>query len=149
MSERTLIFLRSLDTIALAAKKSGFGSEYINGYGGKLETGESVEDAALRELMEEATVRAEKEDLQKIGVVHFYFPNSKHDQTVHWFFLEKWHGTPQETEEMFAPEWFALDDLPVDKMWPADSDLLAEMQKKFVEAKVYFSEKGVDRIEYL
>ncbi|CAN0403706.1 unnamed protein product, partial [Ectocarpus sp. 8 AP-2014] len=44
--------------ILLGMKKRGFGEGKWNGFGGKVESGESVEEAAKRELMEEAGLTA-------------------------------------------------------------------------------------------
>lgn len=44
----TLIIVRNEDEILLGFKKRGFGVGKWNGFGGKVETGESITDAAVR-----------------------------------------------------------------------------------------------------
>ena len=44
--------------LLLGRKKRGFGEGKWNGFGGKLEPGETVEEAAVRELQEESGVTA-------------------------------------------------------------------------------------------
>lgn len=43
------------DQVLLAMKKKGFGEGWWNGYGGKVEAGETVEAAMVRELREESS----------------------------------------------------------------------------------------------
>lgn len=35
---------------------------------------------------------------------------------MHVFMAQKWLGTSKESEEM-RPEWFTLDNIPLDQMW--------------------------------
>ena len=44
----TLAFVRRQEEILLGYKKRGFGAGNWNGFGGKVETGETIEDAAKR-----------------------------------------------------------------------------------------------------
>jgi 8-oxo-dGTP pyrophosphatase MutT (NUDIX family) len=53
---RTLLFLITEDKILLAMKKRGFGTGKWNGVGGKIESGESLEAALVRECQEEIGV---------------------------------------------------------------------------------------------
>ena len=46
--------------VLLGEKLRGFGTGYFNGFGGKVEPGESVEEGAHRELLEEAGITAPK-----------------------------------------------------------------------------------------
>src|SRR3989344_243389 len=61
--------------VALAAKKPKLGSggqwSYVNGYGGKVEPGQSPQDSALEELMKESGVNALAHYLQNRGYIDF------------------------------------------------------------------------------
>ena len=52
--------------VLLGLKKRGFGKDKYNGLGGKQEPSETIIDAAVRELREEADMRTTPESLTKI-----------------------------------------------------------------------------------
>ena len=103
--------------ILLAMKKRGFGAGKWNGVGGKLETGETVEEAAKREAWEEIGVTIT--DMEKFGVIDFTFQEGSDPMEVHIFKVNQFDGAPAETEEM-KPEWFDVDKIPFADMWPDD-----------------------------
>src|SRR5579863_136083 len=100
----TLILIRKGDKILLGRKKRGFGMGKWNGFGGKVQPGESIEDATKRELFEEADISVNT--MQKIGVLEFAWKGKEDDiLQVHSFTSSDFSGEPAETEEM-KPEWF-------------------------------------------
>ncbi|KAI8329275.1 NUDIX hydrolase domain-like protein, partial [Choanephora cucurbitarum] len=115
----TLVLVLNEDkaSILLGMKKRGFGANKFNGFGGKVEQGETIEDGAKRELMEESEIEAL--DLQKQGLLLFTFEGDPLALETHIFVAKQYQGQPKETEEM-KPEWFALDAIPFDKMWSDD-----------------------------
>ena len=114
----TLCMVTKEGKILLGMKKRGFGVGRWNGFGGKVEPSESIEDAAKRELLEESGVVAEK--LAEVGVLEFAFQNDPKVLEVHIFRIEQFHGELVESDEM-KPEWFDFDAIPYDQMWPDDS----------------------------
>ena len=54
-------------------KKRGFGAGKWNGYGGKLNDGESPEQAVAREIQEESGIIVPEQNLIKLGCINFYF----------------------------------------------------------------------------
>jgi mutator protein MutT len=115
----TLLYLQKEDCILLALKKRGFGKGKWNGVGGKIESGESIESAVIRECQEEIGVTPE--DLQKVGYLIF---NEHHDgerklMQIHVYTASDWQGEITESEEM-KPEWFEAKNIPYEQMWPAD-----------------------------
>ncbi|MFA4907657.1 MAG: 8-oxo-dGTP diphosphatase [archaeon] len=127
--------------ILLGMKKRGFGSGKWNGFGGKLKENESLQQAAVRELLEETGLRTSKESLEKVGEFKFGFPKKKEwDQVVHVFVLRDWQGEPQESGEM-RPEWFAFSEIPYESMWKDDEIWLPKvLEGKKLRAEFRFSE---------
>ncbi len=114
----TLCFVVKEDKILLGMKKRGFGAGRWNGFGGKVEVGESIEAAAKRETKEESGI--EISEMQEVGIHEFEFHDKRGDiLEVHVFRVDKWQGEPRETEEM-RPQWFTTDAIPYDEMWPDD-----------------------------
>ena len=56
----TLVAVLKENNILLGMKKRGFGEGRWNGFGGKVETGETIEEGAKRELKEEIYPSTEK-----------------------------------------------------------------------------------------
>lgn len=113
----TLCIVHRPPRVLLGMKKRGFGVGKWNGFGGKIREGETIEEAARRELQEEAGIIAA--DLEPAGVCEFVLVNEPHPLEVHIFRVSDFDGEPAESEEM-APQWFAEHEIPFDRMWPDD-----------------------------
>ncbi|MFA4871886.1 MAG: 8-oxo-dGTP diphosphatase [Patescibacteria group bacterium] len=114
----TLCLIRNGDQVLLGMKKRGFGAGRWNGFGGKLQEGESIEEATKREVLEECglTVKA----MELVGVFDFEFAlKPEWNQTVHLFRGDEFEGELAESEEM-KPQWFHKNEIPLDSMWPDD-----------------------------
>jgi 8-oxo-dGTP diphosphatase len=106
--------------ILLAMKKRGFGEGKWNGMGGKVEEGEDIVQAAIRETEEEVGVTPLNPE--RVGFFHFKLLKdgelaTEHDCNV--YIATEWEGEPTETEEM-RPQWFKLDAVPYGAMWVTD-----------------------------
>lgn len=113
----TLLFLRRTHEVLLAMKKRGTGEGYWNGVGGKVDEGESIEAATIRECQEEIGVLPV--GLEKVAIIDFQIPSREFHNVAHVYVCTEWEGEPVETEEM-APKWFTLDAIPYDSMWADD-----------------------------
>lgn len=117
---RTLLFLRSSDQLLLAMKKRGFGEGKWNGVGGKIEEGESLEDALVRECIEEIGVTPNS--WTAVGELDFVQDAETEDpwhMFVYAYMCDDWEGEPAESEEMM-PKWFHIEDIPYGDMWGDD-----------------------------
>ena len=103
--------------VLLGYKKRGFGTGKYTGIGGKIEPGETVRAAAVREMHEETGVVISPQDLVDAGHLTFYFPaRPQWNLTTRIFVGHRWEGEPIETGEI-RPVWFEIDHLPFDAMW--------------------------------
>ena len=141
MKHCTLCYVCDGSKILLGVKKRCLGAGNYNGFGGKVEQNETVEQGAIRELREECGIIAES--VKKQAELSFSFPHKPEwTQIVHVFVAVKWSGTPVETEEM-APAWFEVSKIPYDKMWVSDPHWLPHvLDGKFVTGRVVFSPDG-------
>lgn len=114
----TLVLIESDGKVLLGMKKRGFGEGRWNGFGGKLAWGETIQEAAVREVEEETQVQVQA--ITQVGLLTFSFES---DPTlvleVHVFKTNSFQGEPTETEEM-KPQWFLSHEIPYDDMWPDD-----------------------------
>lgn len=112
----TLLFVVSQGRILLIDKKRGHGAGLVNGPGGKLETGETPVQCAVREVEEETGVHPLGARL--VGELHFQYSNG---DTVHGyaFRADAYRGTLIETDEA-KPFWVRFDEIPYDDMWDDD-----------------------------
>ncbi|XP_028395490.1 7,8-dihydro-8-oxoguanine triphosphatase-like [Dendronephthya gigantea] len=138
----TLAFVLDAGRILLGMKKRGFGAGRWNGFGGKVDPGESIEDAAKRELSEECNLKTNK--LDQVGILKFEFVGQPQILEVHVFKTSKYEGTIQESEEM-RPQWFEIDQVPFKEMWP-DDDLWFPMMLNDEKFEGYFKFEGHDKI---
>ena len=103
--------------VLLGYKKTGFGAGKYTGIGGKVEAGETIEQAAAREVREETGLILAERDLRPMGRVTFVFPaRPEWDQEVFIFTALNWQGDPVESAEI-APGWYEPARLPFRRMW--------------------------------
>ncbi|MCK4387049.1 MAG: 8-oxo-dGTP diphosphatase [Candidatus Pacebacteria bacterium] len=114
----TLCIIHNHSRVLLGMKKRGFGTGRWNGFGGKVERGETIEEATVREIKEEAGIQIEGK-LEKMGILDFEFQKNPEILEVHIFRAKKFSGEPTESEEM-RPQWFRVDEIPYKEMWPDD-----------------------------
>ncbi len=112
----TLVFVLRGEEILLIDKKRGLGKGKINGPGGKVDPGESVEACAIRECREELGIVVR--DLEQLGEHRFQFVDG---YSIHCFVYRtaRFEGTPTETVEA-APRWTPVDAIPYDRRWEDD-----------------------------
>ncbi|XP_041736534.2 7,8-dihydro-8-oxoguanine triphosphatase isoform X2 [Coregonus clupeaformis] len=138
----TLVLVVQPGRVLLGMKKRGFGAGKWNGFGGKVQSGETIEEAARRELQEESGLTVDA--LDKIGNIKFEFIGETELLDVHVFRADNYNGEPTESDEM-RPQWFDSDKIPFSQMWVDDVLWFPLMlqKKKFLG---YFKFLGHDLI---
>ncbi|OGI95845.1 hypothetical protein A2917_01170 [Candidatus Nomurabacteria bacterium RIFCSPLOWO2_01_FULL_42_17] len=149
----TLCIVHQHPRVLLGMKKRGFGAGRWNGFGGKIADGESIEDAARREIEEEAGIKIK--NINKVGIIHFEFKGNPEILEVHIFKGDDFIGEPRESEEM-KPQWFYIDEIPFAEMWPDDIHWMPLFLKdKKFKGRFLFGEsdiileKELEEVEYL
>ena len=112
-----MLYIIQNERVLLILKKRGLGSGLFNGVGGKVERGETIEEAVIRECIEE--VRVKPLNLKWMGLLEFYNNNELYGY-VHVYTANSYEGEPRETDEA-KPIWFRFDEIPYDKMWGDDT----------------------------
>ena len=115
--EATLLFVVEPKRVLLMHKKRGLGAGKVNAPGGRLESGETPEQCAIREVQEELCVTPT--GLSKRGELSFQFVDG-YSIFVHVFLANGHLGVPAETDEA-RPRWTALDAIPYAEMWADDA----------------------------
>ncbi len=115
----TLFFILEPTRVLLGMKKRGFGAGKLNGFGGKVESGESISLAAIRELKEEAGITPVCARQQ--AVVYFELEGSPVIFEVHLFVANEFTGVVTESEEM-KPVWYDRQKVPFELMWKDDAE---------------------------
>ncbi|MER7771536.1 NUDIX domain-containing protein [Kitasatospora sp. NPDC096140] len=92
---------------------TGYADGMLNLPSGKVERGESVEEAAVREAFEEVGVKIDPADLHPVHVVHHRNPEG--NARIGWFFATtRWEGRPHNAEptKCAGLTWANPDHLP-------------------------------------
>ncbi|KAG0055019.1 Nudix (Nucleoside diphosphate linked moiety X)-type motif 1 [Gryganskiella cystojenkinii] len=134
--------------ILLGYKKRGFGAHLWNGFGGKVEPGETPKEGAIRELEEEAGITVKDEKMKKAGLLLFLFEHDPVGLETHVYTANEYEGEIRECDEM-RPQWFDFADIPYDQMWEDDRLWLPKLldgQDPFF-GRVYLKRKAMSAEE--
>lgn len=136
----TLCIIHQHSKILLGMKKRGHGEGKWNGFGGKVEEGETIEEGAIREMKEESGVEIKK--MNKLGILEFEYQDGSGNMEVHIFYVKEFKGSPIESEEM-RPKWFDINEIPYNQMWSDDKYWLPIfLDKKKFKGKFFFNKSN-------
>ena len=121
-----LCFVIRDSQILLIRKKRGLGAGKINGPGGRLEPGETAEQAAIRETQEEIGVTPT--GLEHVGELFFQFLDG-YKLHVAVFAASGCEGSLIETDEA-TPIWTDIGRIPYEEMWQDDPHWLPLVVKR-------------------
>ena len=99
--------------LLLTRRRGSYGDGMWHLPSGKLDAGESVLDAAVREAREEVGVLIDPVDFQHVHTVHATAADQEPRLGL-FFETRRWEGEPvnREPDKCSAVEWFRLDALP-------------------------------------
>jgi 8-oxo-dGTP diphosphatase len=110
-----VLLILDRDEQVLLAQREGTG--YADGQwnlpSGKLEAGEDMIAAIIREAREEIGVEVDRDDLEMVTTVHYRNPEG-HARVGFFFRAQRWHGEPRNAEPHKCSQiaWFPKDTLP-------------------------------------
>lgn len=119
----TLMFIVQGDEVLLIDKLTGIGKGKVNGPGGKIDPGETAEQAVIRECQEELSITPL--DPRKMGELCFAMTDIP-DIHCHVFMAENFIGEATPSREA-NPLWKKIADIPYEKMWEDDRHWLPQM----------------------
>lgn len=119
MLRATLCHIRDSNKILLQKKSAGrFGEGKWNAVGGKISTGETPLEGAVREVLEETGLAVK--ELHEHGFLKFYFgKETEPDWIVYVFSTFCFEGKLNPSEEGFL-KWFKISEIPYQQMWEDD-----------------------------
>lgn len=111
-----LLYVRG-NQVLLGYKNRGFGAGTYNGFGGKVEAGESVYSALIRECQEEVGIIPR--DIKEAGIINYNEPikGERKNNEMHIYVCYDYTGKITPSEEM-TPRFFDIYNLPFDKLLP-------------------------------
>ena len=111
-----IVYIKDNDNLILIHKKTGLGAGKINAPGGRIEKGETPEEAAVRECIEE--IGLTPLNIKRGAELSFIFKDG-YSLFGYVFFTDSYEGRLIETDEA-EPFLCSLDNIPYDKMWEDD-----------------------------
>ncbi len=137
---------RQRQEILFGLKKVRIGAGTYVGFGGRVNEGETVAQAAVRELQEECGLTVAIDQLQQVGYLTIHNPRYPElgNLLIHVFtvpVLEQQQGEPRESDEM-TPYWLPLDELPWGKMRESERYWLpAVLRGWYVTGEIWYDER--------
>ncbi len=118
----SVVFIKNeKDEILLGIHRRGPFVGKLNGFGGKLEPGETLVESAYREVQEETGL----EIINYQHVANIYSALGEKQLLIAVLLCNNWSGTPlSETAEMQDIQWYRQNDIPLEQMLPDNQQWL-------------------------
>ena len=100
--------------ILMILRKNKPDSGYYNLVGGRMEEGETVPQAIIREIQEETGLNVKKEDVNVVSTLHRLCDNGKYNSIEFVTLIKNFTGTPQNLEPQFCEKlaWIDINNMP-------------------------------------
>ncbi len=129
--------------VLLGEKLRGLGAGNIVGPGGKVEEGETPEEAAIREVREEVGLVIESHALSPLARIHYPFLHRENlSQRSFVFSAQTFSGEIRVSGELVA-SWWPVEKIPYERMWSdAKLWLPRALSGQFIDATVVIGENN-------
>lgn len=108
----TVCFIVENNKVLLFLIEYGSNNRKWTGIGGFVKDGEAPEDAVIREISEESSIKVEKSDLQKYAEITYA------NLVLHVYLASKWNGKLVAKDASIKQiTWFETTSLPYDQMF--------------------------------
>lgn len=105
------------DEVLVGRKLTGLGAGRAVAPGGKIQPGESREDAVVREVAEETGIAIDRGALEPRGMIDYTFPTKPEwSQRSFVFVCRSFSGDGEPSDEL-DPEWWPVAHIPFERMW--------------------------------
>jgi 8-oxo-dGTP pyrophosphatase MutT (NUDIX family) len=145
-TETTICHILKPGSILLKMASRGISKGKWNAPGGRIEKGETPEQNARREVLEETGLKVSNLFLH--GELYFFAPGKKEPNVHSYLFsTSDFSGDPRSSDEGEV-RWFDISKIPYDQMWADDLIWWPLMlHKKKFDADFYFDEADSRIIE--
>jgi len=129
--------------VLLGEKLRGLGVGHIVGPGGKVEDGETPEEAAIREVQEEVGLKIDANYLAPLACIRYPFVHRDAlSQRSFVFSTRVFSGELQHSGELIA-SWWPLGKIPYERMWSdAKLWLPRALSGEFIDATIVMGESN-------
>lgn len=102
---------------------------------GGVDEGETIQDAAAREIFEEIGIVIDKSKLKPLEIITVYFDPKKDRQVeVHWFYINIEHKLLRlEQDEWISYKWLDKDKIATMLRWDSDRDIYEQFLASYEE----------------
>lgn len=135
-----LLYIVKGNHVALGLRRKTPWKDRYSGSGGNKEAcDKNLEETFVRETLGEWGVTIDPDDMTKMAELKIFRPG-KQMILLHVCTIAQYEGELRSSDEMRAPSWFPIENLPIEHMIPGDEHWVYRMLKgEFLKGEIYRS----------